>query len=239
VHHGRNIYQYCYELRTSQVHGSARLRVTVCVYTLRSTPALADSRLTLFVTNLSVFRQHSREKTPGFGGGGARENNVGREQFAKVEGDHATLLAVFRAFVNCGVKRRKEFCTTNAINMRAMQKANDIFNQLVRAAAAEGVCVESKGETTDPLARSLVAGYFLNTARRQIDGSFKTVATGQRLQIHPSSVLFTQPPEMIVFNELVKTSKLYARDVSAILPEWLAEMSPRTYSKKPPGGGAK
>ena len=175
-----------------------------------------------------MFRQHSREKTPGFGGGGAREKNVGREQFAKVEGDHATLLAVFRAFVNCGVKRRKEFCTTN-----------DIFNQLVRAAAAEGVCVESKGETTDPLARSLVAGYFLNTARRQIAGSFKTVATGQRLQIHPSSVLFTQPPEMIVFNELVKTSKLYARDVSAILPEWLAEMSPRTYSKKPPGGGAK
>jgi hypothetical protein len=41
-------------------------------------------------------------------------------------------------------------------------------------------------------------------ARRQPDGSFKSVSTGQRLVIHPSSVLFQSPPEMIFFNELVK-----------------------------------
>lgn len=182
------------------------------------------------LTTDNVFRQHSREKKAS--SGGSREKNAGREQYAQKGGDHATLLHVFRAFGKCSVKRRKEFCATNSVNLRAMQKARDIFNQLVRACETEGVRLSSKGDETDPVTRSLVAGYFLNTARRQVDGSFKTVATGQRLQIHPSSVLFQQPPEMIVFNELVKTSKLYARDVSAILPEWLAEMSPRTYSKK-------
>ena len=47
--------------------------------------------------------------------------------------------------------------------------------------------------------------------------------------IHPSSVLFQQPPEMIIFNELVKTNRLYARCV-VYTAEWLAEMSPNVYS---------
>jgi len=50
--------------------------------------------------------------------------------------------------------------------------------------------MKSCGAETAPVLRSMVAGYFLNTARRQPDGSFKSVSTGQRLVIHPSSVLF-------------------------------------------------
>jgi hypothetical protein len=38
---------------------------------------------------------------------GARDKNLGREQFSRKEGDHVTFLEVFRAFQACGVKRRK------------------------------------------------------------------------------------------------------------------------------------
>jgi ATP-dependent RNA helicase DHX8/PRP22 len=182
------------------------------------------------LTTDNVFRERAKE-SPG-GGGGSREKNPGREQYAREEGDHATLLAVFRAFSKCGAKRRKEFCATNAVHLRSMTKARDIFEQLARAAQSEGVALTSKGDETAPVLRALVAGFFLNVARRQVDGSFKTVSTGQRLGIHPSSVLFQRPPEMILFNELVKTNRLYARDVSAVAPEWLAEMSPRVYSAR-------
>ena len=182
------------------------------------------------LTTDNVFRERAKE-SPG-GAGGSREKNPGREQYACEEGDHATLLAVFRAFSKCGAKRRKEFCATNAVHLRSMTKARDIFEQLARAAQSEGVALTSKGDETAPVLRALVAGFFLNVARRQVDGSFKTVSTGQRLGIHPSSVLFQRPPEMILFNELVKTNRLYARDVSAVAPEWLAEMSPRVYSAR-------
>ena len=182
------------------------------------------------LTTDNVFRERAKE-SPG-GAGGSREKNPGREQYAREEGDHATLLAVFRAFSKCGAKRRKEFCATNAVHLRSMTKARDIFEQLARAAQSEGVALTSKGDETAPVLRALVAGFFLNVARRQVDGSFKTVSTGQRLGIHPSSVLFQRPPEMILFNELVKTNRLYARDVSAVAPEWLAEMSPRVYSAR-------
>jgi len=184
------------------------------------------------LTTDSVFRERSREFSAAALGSSAREKNPGREQYARKEGDHATLLAVFRAYSACGEKRRKAFCVTNCVNLRSMVKARDIFEQLSRAAKAEGIAIRSKGDDVDPALRALVAGFFLNVARRQADGSFKTVSAGQRVTIHPSSVLFQKPPEMILFNELVKTNRLYARDASAVAPEWLAELSPRVYSRK-------
>jgi ATP-dependent RNA helicase DHX8/PRP22 len=184
------------------------------------------------LTTDSVFKQHTKTSMAGVPAGSRDKQNLGREQYARKEGDHVTLLEVFRAFQACSVKRRKDWCNTNSINLRAMMKALEIFKQLSRAAVSEGIEMKSSGAETAPILRSMVAGYFLNTARRQPDGSFKTVSTGQRLVIHPSSVLFQQPPEMIFFNELVKTNRLYARDVSSILPEWLAEMSPNVYSTR-------
>ena len=180
------------------------------------------------LTTDNVFREVSRDVASG----GSRQKNPGREQYAREEGDHATLLAVFRAFSKCGAKRKKEFCAANAVHLRSMQKARSIFDQLSRAAQSEGVALASAGDESAPVLRALAAGFFLNVARRQADGSFKTVSTGQRLGIHPSSVLFHRPPEMILFNELVKTNRLYARDVSAVAPEWLAEVSPRVYSAR-------
>ena len=180
------------------------------------------------LTTDNVFREASRDVA----NDRQRQKNPGREQYAREEGDHATLLAVFRAFSKCGAKRKKDFCAANAVHLRSMQKARAIFDQLSRAAQSEGVALASAGDESAPVLRALAAGFFLNVARRQADGSFKTVSTGQRLGIHPSSVLFHRPPEMILFNELVKTNRLYARDVSAVAPEWLAEMSPRVYSAR-------
>jgi hypothetical protein len=45
-----------------------------------------------------------------------------------------------------------------------------------------------------------------------------------------------------MYNELVRTSKLYVRDVSAIEPAWLTELAPRFYAARaatlPGGAGA-
>ena len=188
------------------------------------------------LTTDNVFHERAKASS---GDGSAREKNPGRERYAREEGDHATLLAVFRAFAKCGAKRRAAFCAANGVHLRSMTRARSIFDQLSRAARSEGVSPTSKGDETAPVLRALVAGFFLNVARRQVDGSFKTVSTGQRLGIHPSSVLFRRPPETILFNELVKTNRLYARDVSAVAPEWLAEMSPRVYSARKKGDEAR
>lgn len=56
------------------------------------------------------------------------------------------------------------------------------------------------------------------------------IATGQVVTIHPSSVLSSKKPPCIVFDELVLTTRQYARTVTAIDAQWLPELAPHYFS---------
>ncbi len=60
------------------------------------------------------------------------------------------------------------------------------------------------------------------------------VASGQSVAIHPSSVLRTgnAKPECIVFNELVRTTRQYARDAVVVEPSWLPELAPAYFARQ-------
>ena len=60
-------------------------------------------------------------------------------------------------------------------------------------------------------------------------------ARGARFAIFPGSPLSRKPPSWIMAGELVETSRLWARDVARIQPEWAEDLAPhlvkRTYSE--------
>jgi len=56
------------------------------------------------------------------------------------------------------------------------------------------------------------------------DGSYKTLQGNHTVAIHPSSVLFGKKLEAIVFSEFVFTNKSYARGVSAVRLDWVANV---------------
>jgi ATP-dependent RNA helicase DHX8/PRP22 len=85
-------------------------------------------------------------------------------------------------------------------------------------------------DTHDALRQALVAGLFLNAARLQQDGSFRVITSGQEVHLHPSSVLLGTKPRCIVFNEVVLTSRLYARTASVIDAAWLPRLVPRFFA---------
>lgn len=64
-------------------------------------------------------------------------------------------------------------------------------------------------------------GFASNTALRQPDGSYKTLVGGQKVAVHPGSVMFGKRAEAIVFDEFVFTTRAYARGVSAVEVGWL------------------
>lgn len=97
---------------------------------------------------------------------------------------------------------------------------------------SQGINLTSCEDDFTLVLRSLVSGFFMNTASKEMDGSFKVFTTGQKLTIHPSSVMFQSPPETILFNELVRTNKMYARDVSSIKKSWLSELASKTFSRR-------
>jgi ATP-dependent RNA helicase DHX8/PRP22 len=47
------------------------------------------------------------------------------------------------------------------------------------------------------------------------------VVEQQPVYIHPSSSLFQQQPDWVLYHELVLTTKEYMREVLAIDPQWL------------------
>ncbi|KAK9787003.1 hypothetical protein WJX73_003483 [Symbiochloris irregularis] len=75
---------------------------------------------------------------------------------------------------------------------------------------------------------------FFHAAMLQPDGSFRMVASGQTVSIHPSSVLCGTRPQCIVFDELLHTSRAYARTVSRIEPSWLPEIAPAFFARRAP-----
>ncbi len=55
--------------------------------------------------------------------------------------------------------------------------------------------------------------------------------------LHPSSTLLGRKPGCIVFSELVRTTKQYAREVTAIELAWLPELVPGFFAAQAAAGG--
>lgn len=102
----------------------------------------------------------------------------------------------------------------------------------------------------------MIKGLYSNIAEyQQRDNNYKVLASNQRAQIHPSSVLsgfhaningrsssngsnglipispkmkndHNQKPSYVIFNEIVQTSNTYLRTVTRIEPEWIKEVLP-------------
>lgn len=52
------------------------------------------------------------------------------------------------------------------------------------------------------------------------------------MSIHPSSVLSGRKPRCIVFDELLRTTRNYARNVTVVEPAWLPETAPIFFQNK-------
>lgn len=76
------------------------------------------------------------------------------------------------------------------------------------------------------LIKCFLHGYVGNSALGLPDRRYRSILNGQLLSIHPSSMLFGQRLEAIMYMEFVYTTKAYARMVSPIQVEWLHEIAP-------------
>ena len=171
-----------------------------------------------------------------------QEARQAHSRFFSPFGDHQKLLAVYQSWRATPQKKRKAWCKDNYINARALTKAHDIFQQIL------GQCLRGRdGQTPhsvsaaeftsepDPvqIRRALVSGLFPHAARRQHNGSYRVIATGLEVKLHPSSVLHGRAPECVVFNEVIKTTRQYVRGITKIESAWLPELAPFFFANKP------
>ncbi|QGH68218.1 ATP-dependent RNA helicase HrpA [Pseudactinotalea sp. HY158] len=113
----------------------------------------------------------------------------------------------------------------------------DVHAQLRQLAKPLGLTVHARGDATDPdrVHQALLAGLLSHIGswderRREFAG-----ARGTRFVVFPGSHLAKKPPAWVMAAELVETSRLFARQVARIQPEWAEELGAhlvkRSYSE--------
>ncbi|XP_063341710.1 ATP-dependent RNA helicase DHX33 [Pelmatolapia mariae] len=153
-----------------------------------------------------------------------------RKKFMSSEGDHMTLLNIYRAFKK--VSGNKEWCRENFVNSRNMGLVKEVQAQLKEICLKLNLKLESCGADTASVRRCLAHGMFVNAAELQPDGSYLALDTHQPVAIHPSSVLFQAKPAYVVFNELLHTSRCYMRDLCLVDADWLLDAAPEYFGRK-------
>lgn len=153
-----------------------------------------------------------------------------RKKFISSEGDHITLLNIYRTFRNTG--GNKDWCKENFVNSKNMMLVAEVRAQLREICLKMSMPIMSSRGDVESVRRCLAHSLFMNTAELQPDGSYATTDSHQPVAIHPSSVLFHCKPACVVYTELLYTNKCYMRDLCVVDAEWLYEAAPEHFRRK-------
>lgn len=172
--------------------------------------------------------------------------NIARQKFHHRTGDHMMLLNILRAYEGVPSGDRKTWCRENFINSRSMVQVLDTRKQLRERCERMNLDWDvSTGDEDEPVLGALVSGLFGNAALRNDDGTYRhsinkqvsicllssplskadlfrfSASLQQVVAIHPGSIMHNKRAPAIIYDELVMTTKSYARGVSSIQLSWL------------------
>lgn len=140
-------------------------------------------------------------------------------------------------------KNKVQFCFKNGIRHKAMVEINKMGVQLSRemTKAFQDLSLDldmqpPSEEDIEKLRKILTTGFTDHVARlfpeeemklnKELKNAYKCLDLEDPVFIHPSSVLFSELPRYIIYQEIVHTSKYYMKGVIEINPEWLPAFAP-------------
>lgn len=109
-----------------------------------------------------------------------------------------------------------------------------VREQLKEIMEQQKLPLESAAAEWDVVRKAICSAYFHNAAKMKGIGEYSNARSGMPCHLHPSSALYGMgvSPDYIVYHELVYTHKEYMNNVTAVEPEWLAELGPMFFSIK-------
>jgi len=122
----------------------------------------------------------------------------------------------------------RKFCKKNFINYRRVTEWRNLWQDLRETVKDSGPQRHTDASTLhdyDLIHRSLLSGLPANIGTKGEDREF-TAARNRKFFIFPGSGLFKKPPDWVMTFSLVETTKLYARIVAGIQPDWVKSIAP-------------
>ncbi|MGH8745821.1 MAG: ATP-dependent RNA helicase HrpA, partial [Burkholderiales bacterium] len=145
------------------------------------------------------------------------------KRFADERSDFLAFLKLWQLFTG----KWEKACRENSLSVARMREWRDVHSQL-HASVAELGWRASRADPAQPegyraIHRALLTGLLGNVGLREAQGSSYTGARGIKFWVHPGSWT-RKPGRWLVAAELIETSRLYARTVAAIEPQWLEDL---------------
>lgn len=156
-----------------------------------------------------------------------------RKSLYRREGDIITILTTMQKYA-AEQTDRKAWCDKHEVMHRTMRNAMDIRKQLRRlcqdlkmldsSSLADDEDFEPiSEETSERVLKCFMVAFKGNTATLHPGNVYKSQFNDSPISIHPSSSLYAQKCEAIMYLENVFTEKNYAKKVSRIKAAWIQE----------------
>ncbi|XP_027088374.1 pre-mRNA-splicing factor ATP-dependent RNA helicase DEAH7 isoform X1 [Coffea arabica] len=162
----------------------------------------------------------------------AEESDAAREKFFVPESDHLTLLNVYQQWK--ANQYRGDWCNDHFLHVKGLRKAREVRSQLLDILKTLKIPLTSCDPDWDIVRKAICSAYFHNAARLKGVGEYVNCRNGMPCHLHPSSALYGlgYTPDYVVYHELILTTKEYMQCVTAVEPQWLAELGPMFFSVK-------
>ncbi|MYI61822.1 MAG: ATP-dependent RNA helicase HrpA, partial [Gemmatimonadetes bacterium] len=159
-------------------------------------------------------------------------------QFHDKNSDFLAYLNIWNAYhdkvESASQNQLRKFCKAHYLSYMRMREWRDIHAQIREALnEIKGFRFNREPAGYDAIHRAVLTG-LLSSVARQEEGNVYQAARNREVMIFPGSGLFRSnkgkkpgeggPPDWLVAAEIVETSRLFARTVARVQPEWLAEL---------------
>ena len=114
----------------------------------------------------------------------------------------------------------RRLCQREFLSILRLREWRDIHYQLRLISRELGLRENHEPASEETLHRAVLAGMLTHIGTRTEERDYEGVRA-RRFNLHPGSFVFRKPPKWVVAAELVETTRLYARSVAAIEPEWV------------------
>ena len=149
-------------------------------------------------------------------------------QWKDPDSDFAVLINIWRSFEeqrlalgSAGVRR---WCRTQFLNYLRMREWRDAHRQLTLICRELQLPFNEQPSDYAQLHKALLTGLLSQIGQKTEDNDFLG-ARQRRFHIHPSSTLGRKRPQWLMAAELVETTRLFARLVAKIEPEWAEQLA--------------
>jgi ATP-dependent helicase HrpA len=153
------------------------------------------------------------------------------KKFADEKSEFLSYLKIWKWFESA-IEHKKsnrqlmDSCRATFLNQLRLREWRDVHSQLLTIVKEQGWRTNELPATYDQLHMALLTGLLGNIGFKGEDepGGAYLGARGIRFHVWPGSHLSKKPGKWIVSAELVETTRLYARCVARIEPEWIEKI---------------